>query len=145
MYAGETWLGAFMESVLHEPSKKRVLESELEKRSVALIKTATPLRLVDLSEGKVLRALELTESDTKAHPYARPQEISKAINTAGWDIHGIRYASRLDPELDCIALFDYPQAIIFVHDLDFLLAPSNQGLVSSILDQYQIHLIQDLL
>lgn len=144
MYAGETWQAAFMESVLHEPSKKRVLESELEKRSISLVKTSTALRLVDLSDGTVLRGLELTESDTKAFPYAAPQGISKAIYTAGWNIHGIRYASRLEPRLTCLALFDFPEDLIYVHDLDLLLASGNQGLVSSILNQYQIHLIKDL-
>jgi len=68
MYAGETWQAAFMESVLHDPSAKTVLHSQLQKRSMALLRTTAPLRLVDISDGVVLRALELTESETKAIP-----------------------------------------------------------------------------
>jgi hypothetical protein len=144
LYAGESWQGAFMESVLHDPTQRIVLQSELKKRSMAFIKTATPLRLVDLSEGVVLRALGLSEADTKGYPYTRSQEISKAIQMAGWNIHGIRYASRLEPKLACLALFDCPDGFVNALDLDELLAPGNQGLVRSMLNQYQIHLINDL-
>jgi hypothetical protein len=144
LYAGESWHGAFMESVLHEPTQRMVLRSELQKRSMALIKTATPLRLVDLSEGAVLRALGLSEADTKGYPYARSQEISKAIQTAGWNIHGIRYASRLEPKFACLVLFDCPDGFVASHDLDELLAPGNQGLVRFMLNEYQIHLMNDL-
>jgi hypothetical protein len=38
-----------------------VLESELAKRSIALISTSIDLRVVDLSDGKMLRALGITE------------------------------------------------------------------------------------
>jgi len=144
MYAGETWQAAFMESVLHDPRTKIVLESVLEKRSIALLKTTVPLRLVDLSDGTVLRALQLTESDTQAFPYETPQRISNAIHTAGWNVQGIRYARRLDPKLACLALYDCPEEMIVVHDLDPLLAPGNQGLLCFILDQYQIRLIKDI-
>jgi RES domain len=133
-----------MESVLHEPTQRRVLESELQKRSMALLTTSTALRLVDLSDGAVLRALGISETDTKSYPYLRSQGISKAIYLAGWDIHGIRYASRLEPKLACLALFDCPDGFVSSHDLDGLLSPGNQGLVHSILGQYQIHLINDL-
>ena len=144
MYAGETWQAAFMESVLHDPSTKTVLHSQLLKRSMALLRTTTPLRLVDISDGLVLRALELTESETKAIPYEKPQWISKAIYTAGWNVHGIRYTSRLDSKLGCLALFDCPDDMLAVHDLEPLVAPANQGMVRSILSQYQIRLINDL-
>jgi hypothetical protein len=144
MYAGETWQGAFMESVLHDPVKKRVMESELEKSSMALLKTTAPLRLIDVSETKVLRALEISESDTKAAKYGMPQSISKAIHTAGWNVHGIRYASRLAPAYACLALFDCPVDMIAVHDLEPLLAPANDGLVRSILAQYEIQLVDDI-
>jgi hypothetical protein len=91
-----------MESVLPEPTQRRVLESELQKRSMTLLTTSTALRLVDLSNGAVLRALGISETDTKSYPYLRSQEISKAIylaGQAGWDIHGIRFASRLESKL----------------------------------------------
>jgi len=142
MYAGETWQAAFMESVLHDPHRKIIIEADLEKRSMALLNTTIPLRLVDLSDGRVLRELGLTSSDTQTFPYTTTQEISKAINTAGWKVHGIRYASRLDPDLACLALFDFPENMVSVHDLDLLVAPANQGLVCSILDQYKIGLIK---
>jgi RES domain len=52
MCAAESWQGALMESVLHDPTTKIVLESELAKRSIALISTSIDLRVVDLSDGR---------------------------------------------------------------------------------------------
>jgi hypothetical protein len=144
VYAGETWEAAFLETVLHDPVKKTVLESELERRSMALLKPRVPLQLIDLSDGEVLRALELTESDTKACSYETPQKISEAIHAAGWGIHGIRYASRLDPKCACLALFDCPVEMIAVNDLGPLLAAANGGLLRFTLKKYRIQMIDDI-
>jgi RES domain len=141
LYAGESWEAAFLESVLHDPVKKTVLESELEKRSMALLKTNIPLQLIDLSNGTVLRVLGLTESETQARAYKKPQGISEAIHAAGWNVHGIRYASRLDPDRLCMALFDCPTGVIAVNDLEPLLAPANDGLLRFTLKHYRISLI----
>lgn len=92
MYAGESWQGAFMESVLHDPKTKVVLESELAKRSMAIFTTATALRVIDLTDGAVLRALALSETETKG-PYSVSQAIPEGVYSAGWIVHGVRYAS----------------------------------------------------
>jgi RES domain len=144
LYVGESWEAAFLESVLHDPVKKTVLKSELEKRSMGLLKTNTPLQLIDLSDGTVLRDLGLTESETQARAYKKTQGISEAIHDAGWNVHGIRYASRLDPNRLCMALFDCPTGMIAVNDLEPLLAPSNDGLLRFTLKHYRIPLIEDL-
>jgi hypothetical protein len=142
MYAAESWQGALMESVLHDPTTKIVLESELAKRSIGLISTSINLRVVDVSDGKTLRALRVTESETKG-AYAESQAISKGIYSAGWNVNGIRYASRLDPALLCLALFDFPAEQVFVQDLGNLLSSFNRNLVSSMLRDYGIRLIDD--
>jgi RES domain len=142
MYAAESWQGALMESVLHDPTTKIVLESELAKRSIGLISTSINLRVVDVSDGKTLRALRVTESETKG-AYAESQAISKGIYSAGWNVNGIRYASRLDPALPCLALFDFPAEQVFVQDLGNLLSSFNRNLVSSMLRDYGIRLIDD--
>jgi RES domain len=143
MYISESWQGAVMESVLHDPTAKIVLESELAKRSMALISTSIDLRTVDLSDGKTLRALGLTESETQG-TYLESQGISKAVYSAGWNANGIRYASRLDPALPCLALFDFPPGQMFLHDLGNLLSSFNRNLVSSMLRAYGIRLVDDL-
>ena len=143
MYAAESWQGAFMESVLHDPKTKILLESELAKRSIAAISTSLDLRLIDLSAGETLRTLEITETETQG-TYGESQAISKAVYSAGWKVHGIRYASRLDPALRCLALFDFPSAQILVRDLGPLLSSFNRNLVSSMLRVYGIKLIEDL-
>jgi hypothetical protein len=66
-----------------------VLESELAKRSIALISTSIDLRVVDLSDGKTLRALGITEGETQG-TYLESQGISKAVFSAGWNVNGIR-------------------------------------------------------
>ena len=143
MYAGESWQGALMESVLHDPKTKVVLESELAKRSMALFTTATALRVIDLTDGVVLRALALTETETKG-PYSVSQAISEGVYSAGWIVHGVRYASRLDPKLACLALFEFPEERIIVQGLGALLSDFNRSLVGSMLDTYRIRLIFDL-
>jgi hypothetical protein len=142
LYAADTWQGALMESVLHDPKTKIVLESELAKRSMALITASIDLRTVDLSDGKTLRALEITESETQG-AYSESQGISKAVYSAGWSVNGIRYASRLDPNLSCLALFDFPPEQLFLHDLGGLLSNFNRNLVSSMLRAYEIRLVDD--
>jgi hypothetical protein len=143
MYVAESWQGALMESVLHDPTTKIVLESELAKRSIGLISTSINLRVVDVSDGKTLRALKVTESETKGGAYAESQAISKGIYSAGWNVNGIRYVSRLDPSLPCLALFDFPAEQVFVQDLGNLLSSFNRNLVSSMLRDYGIRLIDD--
>ena len=142
-YAAESWQGAFMESVLHDPKAKTVLESDLAKRSIALITTSVDLRVVDLSDVKTLRGLEITESESQG-AYSESQAISKAIYSAGWDVHAIRYASRLDPGQSCLALFDFPGGHLFFHDLGSLLSDFNRNLVSSVFRAYGIRLVADL-
>jgi RES domain len=143
MYGAESWQGALMESgVLHDPTTKIVLESELAKRSIALISTSIDLRVVDLSDGKTLRALGITESETQG-TYLESQGISKAVFSAGWNVNGIRYASRLDPALSCLALFDFPPGQMFLQDLGNLLSSFNRNLMSSMLRAYGIRLVDD--
>jgi RES domain len=142
MYAAESWQGALMESVLHDPTTKIVLESELAKRSIALVSTSIDLRVVDLSNGKTLRALGITESETQG-TYLKSQGISKAVYSAGWNVNGIRYASRLDPALSCLALFDFPPGQMFLQDLGNLLSSFNRNLMSSMLRAYGIRLVDD--
>jgi RES domain len=94
-----------------------------------------------VTDGRVLRALGLTESDTKGE-YSESQAISAAIHGAGWNVHGICYASRLEPKLKCVALFDFPSAEIFALDLGALSSDANRNLASSMLEEYSIRLIQ---
>ena len=108
-----------------------------------LISTSLDLRLIDLSVGKTLRTLQITETQTQG-TYEESQAISKAVYSAGWNVHGIRYASRLDPVLGCLALFDFPSAQIPIIDLGPLLSGFNRNLVSSMLRAYGIRLIEDL-
>src|SRR5258708_17364609 len=100
------------------------------------------LRVVDLSDGKTLRALGITASETQG-TYLESQGISKAVLYAGWNVNGIRYASRLDPALSCLALFDFPPGQMFLHDLGNLLSSFNRNLLSSMLRAYGIRLVDD--
>jgi RES domain len=140
LYLGESWRAAFMESALHDPTAKVVVEADLATRSMALMSSTVDLRVVDVADGITLRALGISATNTQG-PYSESQAISKAIYSAGWNVRGIRYRSKLDNGLICLALFDFPATHLPLHDLGNLVSGFNRNLVAAMLRAYNIALI----
>lgn len=118
-YVGESFDAAAVETLLHSERSQIVLASQIETRSLAFFFPSRSLRLVDLTEARTLRALQIDDGFCKG-PSENCQQLSKALYDSSWDIDGIRYASRLAPKLCAVALYDRCQDAIEVFNAGML-------------------------
>lgn len=103
LYAAESFDGSVVETVLHSREVRMLFTSQVQ-RVAHLLLPQRVLRLIDLGNGTVLRALSTDEAVTKGD-LRICQALSRAIFEAPWRPDGIRYVSRLDPQQVCVALF----------------------------------------
>jgi len=107
-YVAESFAAAAVETLLHSERSQRVFSSHVQARSLALCFTTRLVRLVDLTEARTLRALQIDDGFCKG-PQENCRHLSRALFESKWEIDGIRYASRLAPKLTAVAIFDRSQ------------------------------------
>lgn len=105
LYVGEDPVAAFAETLLRWPATRRdVLWSDVEARRFALFRTTRDLTLAKL-HGSGVSAFGIKPSELTGEDYGECQAISAIVHgDPGCD--GIRYRSRFENDLHCLAVFD---------------------------------------
>jgi hypothetical protein len=104
LYAAGTTAGCFVETLLREPGKDYVSESEISIRRITEIKIVANLSLAQL-HGSGLYKMGATAASVSGD-YSVSQAWSKAIHAHPQNLDGIAYRSVRDNSLVCYALFD---------------------------------------
>lgn len=104
LYMAFDLAGAFVETVLRNPQRRLVAKADIESRSLSVLACSRALRLVEL-HGPGLQRLGLDNAITTG-PYAMPGLWADALYGHPDRPDGICYASRHDPDLRCMALFE---------------------------------------
>jgi hypothetical protein len=94
LYVGHTFAGAFTETVLRNPQRLMVAESEINSRSVTELTSPVPLRMVTM-HGAGLQNLG-TDNSISTGPYAPCGEWADALWDHSDEPDGIAYPSRHD-------------------------------------------------
>jgi RES domain len=142
LYASETVDGAFIETFGRNPGVNVVRESQLAERSLALIETLRPLKLVDLT-GPGLAQIGATNLLT-AGPHALARRWSRALWSHPSRPDGLVYRARHDPSCICVAIFDRTAPFIRAVPQGGLLDPAHRPLVGAILRRYDFSLLSDV-
>ena len=106
LYAALSLEGAFVETVLRNPSRRLVGLQDIAARSVTELQALRDLRLAQL-HGAGLQALGVDNAVTTG-PYTPCGLWADALFAHPDRPDGIAYASRHDPDQLCIALFSRP-------------------------------------
>lgn len=114
-YVGEGFDAAAVETLLHSERSRRVLARQLETRNIAFVFPTKQLRLVDMTEARTLRSFQIDDGFCKG-PSADCRELFRAIYNSGWDVDGIRYASRLAPRFQAVAIYERSKTSILAVD-----------------------------
>lgn len=105
LYLGEDPIASFAETLLRWPSARRdVLWSDVEPRRSASFKTNRELTLAQL-HGPGPAAFGISPEALAGADYADCQAVSAIVHAAA-ACDGIRYRSRFENDLFCIALFE---------------------------------------
>ena len=141
LYAGASWLGAFIETAGHHTGRSFVTTSWLEKRAVSEIRPRRKLRLVDL-RGRGLARLK-ADARLSSGEHGLSQEWSRALWSHPAKPDGICYASRHDPKQVSVALFERARADLKPRLIGCLGARNMDTMVAQALDHYELGLIPD--
>ena len=104
LYSAQEFEGAFVETVLREPSRTLIGLSDITARALSVLAISTEVRLVDLT-GAGLSRLGL-DSRLLSGSYGPTRDWSDAFEAHPDTPAGILYPSRFDPSQLCVALFD---------------------------------------
>jgi hypothetical protein len=104
LYLGLTFSAAFVETLIRLPQLPFIKRSVLEERSVSVLKNINTLRLVDLRGRGLSRIGADNRLTTGSHAVAGQWalELWRHPDNAA----GILHRSRLDPTLECAAIFN---------------------------------------
>jgi hypothetical protein len=140
MYMAEELDCAFIETFDRDKFLNVVAWSEIERRGVARVESASDLRLVDLS-GPGLRRIGADGRLATTDDYPLTQRWSRTLHDHPNAPHGIQYRSRHDPSLTSVALFERAQAAITVTHLGSLADPGFLDQLMEILNRYEFALV----
>ena len=119
---------------------RTVTETPLAGRAWAVLTSAVPLRLVDLTEGGL--AIVRADVQLTAGPYIASQEWSRAFHEHPDAPHGIRYRSRHNPARWSVALFE--RCGSWLHDFPLGITaydPEFTGIITDILNRHGFALL----
>jgi hypothetical protein len=138
LYLARDHFGAFIES-FGDSEGKTVSYATLDARSIAEIKTAKPIRAVDLTaEGAAWlgAAGEVTAGD-----YALSQRWARALWGHPTAPDGIYYRARHDQSRLCVAVFDRAKSSLVLSSTFRLLDPIFRARLGAMLDEYRFSLV----
>jgi hypothetical protein len=141
LYAAEAAEGCFVETLARDLRHNSITWSDLQRRLLTRIQARRPLRLVDL-RGPGLRQLG-ADGRLSTGDYGVAQRWSLALHEHPAQLDGILYGSRFDPRQDCLALFERASTAVMAGGSTDLVDAANAHLLSSLLDAYQMELIDD--
>ncbi len=104
LYLGLTWEAAFAETLLRTPARRLVAEADIAARALTMLSPTRGLTAV-AALGPGLSTLG-TDAALSTGPYAPCGLWADALFDHPARPDGILYASRHDPSLTCLALFD---------------------------------------
>lgn len=110
LYAGLTFTCSFAEVLLRNPGRRIVSLSEIETRSLAIIRLRADVRVVDLT-GPGLSQLGL-DARFLSGGYDVCGAWADALHDHPEQPAGILYPSRFDPSEHCVALFERAESFI---------------------------------
>lgn len=141
LYVAADFEGAFVEGCLHDAAVGRISpllsERYLERRCMAKIRFAGPLKLVDLS-GPGLAAIG-ADARLCSGDYRVAQRWSRALWCHPQQPDGILYLSRHNPKLACAAVFDRAPTAT-AEKLGPFLGPRLLHRTAALLDAYNVGL-----
>lgn len=132
LYLGDTFAGAFAETILRNPQRLMVAEREIVSRSVSELVSRTALRVVTM-HGAGLQVLG-TDNSISTGPYEPCGLWADALWDHQDEPDGIAYLSRHDPGEVCFAIFER-KPIVFDLTATHPLA-TMQSEVALLLDRY---------
>lgn len=131
---------AFIETFGHATGVRSVTQGELAVRGIAVITSARPLRLLDLT-GKGLARIGADARLTSGDDYGLSHRWSKAVHDHPSQPDGILYRARHDPSRLSAAIFERVGPVLqVVSDVGFL-DPACAPQLGRILDDYRFGLI----
>ena len=141
LYLAESIEGAFVEGLVYDVTLKggpaRVVSDELLRNKVlSVIAFPTALRLFDLTG----RGLALAERDLRllSCPHTESCPFAEQVFAHADAYDGIRYPSRHNPNLSCVALFERPREAPEVVLLGSWLSADLLSKTQSLMTRYQI-------
>lgn len=129
LYAAMDYDGAFVETLLRNPARRTVDERDLAIRNMAVLKSDTPLKLVQ-AYGANLSSIGTTVA-ISVGKYTASRNWSLAFWEHPDRPDGMIYSSRHNPNLLCVAIFERPHSSISVDHTAPLL--SDRRRVSTVL------------
>lgn len=139
LYAAFDFEGAFIETLLRNPTDNVVSERDLASRLVTQLEVTARLDLIDL-DGANLRKNGLSLSTVYAD-YAITQAWAAAFHDHSSHADGLRYRSRFNPQLMCVAVFDRAASKIRARMATREPLTANPKLLAAILDKYDVALV----
>ena len=139
LYAAEAFEGAFIETFGRNPGVNVVRESQLARRSLALIEADRPLRLVDVT-GPGLAQIGATNALT-AGPHAVARRWSRALWSHPSRPDGLLYWARHDPACVCVAVFSRAARRVRAFPQGSLLDPVHLPRLGAVLRRYDFSLL----
>ena len=140
LYVGVDAHCAFIETFGHATGVRSVTMGELAVRGIAVITSARPLRLLDLT-GKGLARIGADARLTSGDDYRLSHRWSKAIHDHPSQPDGTLYRARHDPSRLSAAIFSRVEpALSIVSDTTFL-DPAYAPQLGRILDDYRFGLM----
>jgi hypothetical protein len=140
LYVGADAHCAFIETFGHTTGVRSVTMGELSVRGIAVITSARPLRLLDLT-GKGLARIGADARLASGDDYGLSQRWSKAIHEHPSQPDGILYRARHDPNRLSAAIFERVGPELTAVPAGSFLFPGNVALLGRILDDYRFGLI----
>lgn len=140
MYTGEDPECCFIESFGQTTGTPAVSGTYIEQRHLSELTLEKELRFVDLVETAGLARLG-ADGRLFTGSYAVSQAWSAALKTHPTKPDGIRYRSRRDPARVAYAIYECPPSTFSVNDQGSLMDRKNRSLLDTLLDLYQVELI----
>ncbi|MEZ4239426.1 MAG: RES family NAD+ phosphorylase [Myxococcota bacterium] len=140
LYAGDRPECAFIETFGHATGVRAVTTGDLAVRSLSEIRTARPLRLVDLT-GPGLARMGADNRLCSGGGYRTAQAWSAALHAHPDAPDGLLYLACHDPSVRSVALFDRAESLCSEHLVGVLDDGALAGLLGGILDHYRFGLI----
>ncbi len=140
LYVAADAHGAFVETFGHETGVRFVTSAELEKRGLATIMHARPLRLADL-RGDGLARMGADAALTGGLDYELSRRWARAIHDHPRKPDGIAYRARHDPSRTCAVIFDRAAGALTAASVGTLADAMRAALLGHILDTYGFALL----
>lgn len=131
---------AFIETFGHVAGRRRVTSTQLNTRSLAIIDSASVLRLVDLT-GPGLARLGADER-LCAGDYDAAQQWSAAFHDHPEQPDGLLNRSRHDASRLCAAIYERTGRVLAASHTNSLTAPDARNLLATLLETYGFELIE---